>query len=68
MFFEMLPFRNLNRGSAGAMLLLFGLFISGCAGQPSGSDYVNPARPETYSAEEVQYDQPWPFGEEGNGD
>jgi hypothetical protein len=68
MFFEMLPIKNLNRGSTSALLLLFGaLFLAGCAGQSSGSDYVNPSRPENYDAEERSYEKPWPFGDLGNG-
>ena len=68
MFSEMPPIKNLNRGSAGALLLLSGaLFLAGCAGQSSGSDYVNPSRPETYDAQERGYEKPWPFGDQGNG-
>jgi hypothetical protein len=29
------------------------------------SQYTNPGRPETYSADERGYEKPWPFGDLG---
>jgi hypothetical protein len=58
---------NVGRRSVGPFLLLLGaLILSGCSGGPSGSEYVNPSRPETYNQQETGYEKPWPFGDESN--
>ena len=33
--------------------------------QNTQTQYTNPGRPETYSAEERGYEKPWPFGDVG---
>jgi hypothetical protein len=33
--------------------------------QNTQSQYTNPGRPETYSADERGYEKPWPFGDLG---
>ena len=33
--------------------------------QNTQSEYTNPGRPETYSADERGYEKPWPFGDLG---
>ena len=34
--------------------------------QNTQSQYTNPGRPETYSADERGYEKPWPFGDLNN--
>jgi hypothetical protein len=34
--------------------------------QNTQSQYTNPGRPETYSADERGYEKPWPFGDLAN--
>jgi hypothetical protein len=34
-------------------------------GQNTQTQYANPGRPETYSADERGYEKPWPFGDLG---
>jgi hypothetical protein len=59
---------KMDRRSTGPLLFLLGaLILSGCAGGSSGSEYVNPSRPETYDQQESGYEKPWPFGDLGNG-
>jgi len=59
--------------------LALAVLVSSCAqdnGQTNGaltnsaqntqSQYTNPGRPETYSADERGYEKPWPFGDLNN--
>jgi hypothetical protein len=64
---KILYMTNVGRRTVGPLLLLLGaLIFSGCAGGSSGSEYVNPSRPETYNQQETGYEKPWPFGDESN--
>jgi uncharacterized lipoprotein YajG len=68
MFFEIVFKKNLSHRSVSPLLLFLGmLLLAGCAGQSSGSDYVNPSRQENYDAQARGYEKPWPFGDQGNG-
>jgi hypothetical protein len=45
-----------------------GLSNAGLTNSPRNtqSQYTNPGRPETYSADERGYEKPWPFGDLNN--
>ena len=51
-----------DSGQANGALSNAGLSDSG---QNSQSQYTNPGKPETYSADERGYEKPWPFGDLG---
>jgi hypothetical protein len=68
MIFEILFKANVKRRFLGPVVLLLGLLVlAGCTSGSSGSEYVNPGRPETYDPQETSYEKPWPFGDLGNG-
>ena len=68
MVFVFLFRKNIKRRCFGPALLLSGLLLlAGCTAGSSGSEYVNPSRPETYDPQETGYEKPWPFGDLGNG-